>query len=124
MLYLSEMSRTSLAVVFAPNPDFKGFCSVVITLLQGISGCGREELRLAPELADVIPQAVSHIARHTFTSPPRDLLSPVRLASIFTHVRRHGLLRQRSDLNDARSSAAKSFGCSHAAKCPPLSSLL
>ena len=28
---------------------------------------------------------------------------------------------QRSDLNPARSSAAKSSGCSHAAKCPPLS---
>ena len=32
--------------------------------------------------------------------------------------------RYRSDLNAARSSAAKSCGCSHAAKWPPLSTLL
>jgi hypothetical protein len=30
----------------------------------------------------------------------------------------------RSDLKPARTSSEKSFGCSHAAKCPPLSSLL
>ena len=30
----------------------------------------------------------------------------------------------RSDLNAARTSATNSSGCSHAAKCPPLSSLL
>ena len=30
----------------------------------------------------------------------------------------------RSDLSPTRSSSTKSFGCSHAAKCPPLSSLL
>jgi hypothetical protein len=33
-------------------------------------------------------------------------------------------LIQRSDLNPARISSTKSFGCSHAAKCPPLSSWL
>src|SRR5207302_1070282 len=30
----------------------------------------------------------------------------------------------RKDLNDARNSATKAWGCSHAAKCPPLGSLL
>ena len=36
-------------------------------------------------------------------------------------VRRHYL---RSDLKPARISSERSCGCSHAAKCPPLSSLL
>src|SRR4051794_15383339 len=33
-----------------------------------------------------------------------------------------GTLIYRSDLNPARISSTKSLGCSHAAKCPPLSS--
>jgi hypothetical protein len=33
-------------------------------------------------------------------------------------------LNYRNDLNPARSSFTKSVGCSQAAKCPPLSSLL
>ena len=41
--------------------------------------------------------------------------SPLRLGWIATDVQR------RSDPNAARSSALKSSGCSHAAKCPPLS---
>ena len=36
----------------------------------------------------------------------------------------HAVSYVRSDLNPARSSSTKSFGCSHAGKWPPLSSLL
>ena len=50
---------------------------------------------------------------------------PCRLEHLQGRTSEHPLLRYlRSDLKPARTSSEKSCGCSHAAKCPPLGSLL
>src|SRR5208283_397777 len=62
----------------------------------------------------LVTAAVRHRRRHLFSPPDGGR----HLPDGRVHV------GGRSDLNPARSSLLKSSGCSHAAKCPPLSSSL
>ena len=72
--------------------------------------CGAtRDVRFVPK-ADIVPQKKDRLAA----------VSP----DFARYARRSFQIDLRSGLNPARTSSERSFGCSQAAKCPPLSSLL
>ena len=104
-------------------------------------GCKRNSLQpliyLAPRDGNkldaqvVVPYAFYLSARPTVPPnvPPVVLSATNRIGAgqdgpCFGWHRTYSDIKVRSDLKPARSSSVKSFGCSQAGKCPPLSSLL
>lgn len=75
-----------------------------------------------PEAETSVWRAVS--LRKYVRSAPEERRSAASEFGLFLGALRSRLRDHRSDLSPTRISSTKSFGCSHAAKCPPLSSWL
>ncbi len=123
--------RVDRALLFAPviavDPvghqllEVRRAGAVLPVFIAEVVGPARElETRL-----QIVEHVIGYIdaKRFHFERPPR--FSPRTARSCrAARIKRPCSNYVRSDLKPARSSSLKAFGCSHAAKCPPLGSLL